>query len=81
MSEVITFEPVSIDAVPKARRTGTRNGKFLAAFIKSGADAAKVTAAKVTAGSLNQTAKSQGLPVKARTIGGTTYVMRTDRGK
>lgn len=79
MSSVITFEPVSMDAVPRSTRKGTRNGKFLNAFVKSGADAAKVTGEKVTAGSLNQTAKAHGLPVKARTIGGTVYVTRTDR--
>lgn len=74
----ITFEPVTV--IPTNRRTGTRNGKFLAAFVKSGHDKVKVDpASKVTAGSLNQTAKSQNLPVKAKTVEGVVYVWRTDR--
>lgn len=75
----ITFEPVVITAVPRTRRANTRNAVFLRSFVKSGHDAARVTAEKVTAGSLNQTAKSHSLPVKAKTVSGTVYVVRTDR--
>lgn len=75
----ITFEPVEVAAVPRTTRTGTKNGKFLAAVMASGHRAVKVPAGqKVTAGSLNQTAKRQAIPLKAKTVAGVTYVMRTD---
>lgn len=74
----ITFEPVEVTAVPRTTRTGTKNGKFLAAFMSSGHRAAKVTSDKVSAGSLNQTAKRQAIPVKAKSVAGVVYVTRTD---